>query len=464
MGILDISSSPAIARVDHCFEHPPCQISGPDIESIAKKGDLLFLGVSGGDNEAIYVVDVSNKAFPNILTTYNLGNNVSSYVLCVEGQYLYSADVNILWVLDISNPLEPVTINQYPGLIGPSWLGVPRMVFDFDQDLAIMGSGSTIRIVDISDPLSLSAISSFNYYGTYGAIGFSGNQLVDAGAYLSVGYIFENGVISPGGQLQGMHTYGNSAVIRDNYAFVAADTFGLLTFDLSGCCGICPDDTEICDGVSQAGTHAAGTWAYYYIDVPSNVMALDINVEVSSGLIDGPHMRHIGKPDMMNGVNTSHITNPQPERWWVGLKGVDSGSHTITAIFIFEPCVVLDAPGWQEVNSSTCDMFVTTSSNSLDLSWEDVANEAGYTWEMFNGQLCEGAPELAGSTATNVHWALVSSVSLGSHSWHARADGDGIAYCDSAWSACCEVLVIESEVFSDGFESGDTSSWSWSVQ
>jgi hypothetical protein len=100
-------------------------------------------------------------------------------------------------------------------------------------------------------------------------------------------------------------------------------------------------------------------------------------------------------------------------------------------------CQDLATPTITGVGDTTCGG--TTSQTSPNLTWGDVANESGYTWEVRNSF---GTVVNSGTAHANTRTVNVGSLDPGSFVARVQAFGDGVDFCSSQWSSSCVFEVI----------------------
>ncbi|MGD8439546.1 MAG: hypothetical protein PVG53_03350, partial [Holophagae bacterium] len=101
-------------------------------------------------------------------------------------------------------------------------------------------------------------------------------------------------------------------------------------------------------------------------------------------------------------------------------------------------CQTLAAPTVSTIGGVGCGG--QTQQTSPALTWNDVAHESGYRWEVKDAF---GVVVHTGTTGANVTSATVGTLAPGSYLVRVRALGDGASYCDGPWSANCSFEVIE---------------------
>jgi PKD repeat protein len=108
-------------------------------------------------------------------------------------------------------------------------------------------------------------------------------------------------------------------------------------------------------------------------------------------------------------------------------------------------CERLETPEVTGIGDTTCDG--TTSDRLPLLSWNDVANESGYRWEVRTGS---GALVSRGTTGENVvTTAEAGWLAYGDYVVSVQAYGDGEIYCDSERSPRCPFTVADVEGTAD---------------
>ncbi len=121
-------------------------------DDILLYGNYLFLA----NTSDIHVIDVSNPANAYIVTSWNDPNAVNPIIigLARRGNYLYALDGNEgLYILDISNPVQPQVVNHIPFFLGinPAPNGEMRVYDTLLVAPAVqsVGGGQTVKGVAV---------------------------------------------------------------------------------------------------------------------------------------------------------------------------------------------------------------------------------------------------------------------------------------------------------------------------
>ena len=153
--IIDISN-PALPTVAGTYNAAGTN----DVVSIAISGSTAYLSRTfDAANPEITVVNVSNPASVTLVGSLNLANTASDVVLI--GSYLYVSNYNTsgeLYVVDVSVPATPTiaaTVNLTGSSTGLSITGAGSIVY-------VGRTGGEVRAVDVSTPTSPIAAGSFN--------------------------------------------------------------------------------------------------------------------------------------------------------------------------------------------------------------------------------------------------------------------------------------------------------------
>ncbi len=136
------------------------------LETIIVYDNSIYLG----SRTALYILDISNPAAPDILSKTDREDAFFGGCdpVVVKGQYAYStvkiiqnicgnvAAESALIVYDVSNPTAPINVGIYP-------LNMPNGLGYSGEYLFICDEGADrLEIFDISNPLSLSPLSGFS--------------------------------------------------------------------------------------------------------------------------------------------------------------------------------------------------------------------------------------------------------------------------------------------------------------
>lgn len=133
-------------------------------QSLAVSGRYVYVTNSGGNNNALQIVDVSNPSSP---TTVGMGiaeplSNLQS--VAVSGGYLYAANPGMrrLRIIDVSNPYTPTTVGY---MVTSVTTNDPTSVAVSGRYAYVTGTGGVrFQSIDVSNPTSPSSEG----FGTYG--------------------------------------------------------------------------------------------------------------------------------------------------------------------------------------------------------------------------------------------------------------------------------------------------------
>lgn len=129
--------------------------------------NTAVIGRNASTQNELVFIDVTNPAAPSVITSVNIDNNVNDFAK--SNDYLYVAtggsgegDKDI-WIYDITNPQAPVFVSSF------------NLVHDDDEENfsvalqppanLLVGADDDFVIADVSDPLDVRQISSFDTDG-----------------------------------------------------------------------------------------------------------------------------------------------------------------------------------------------------------------------------------------------------------------------------------------------------------
>ncbi|QKK07743.1 MAG: hypothetical protein HND58_05860 [Planctomycetota bacterium] len=162
--ILDITDPPSSTVLGSVYV-------GTTPEGLAVRGDYAY--VADWD-DGVVVVDISNPTAPVRIANVPTGN--LAHDLALEGNYVYVADPSAgLAVIDVSEPSSPVMV------VDPTQFRGTRI--DVDGDMACILSSSRLYMVDISNPLEPTLLAQHSGFGAgrrHGKV-----QIVDGYAFVA---------------------------------------------------------------------------------------------------------------------------------------------------------------------------------------------------------------------------------------------------------------------------------------
>ena len=178
------ASSFLFSSVDISSIVAPQLVSDVDLFAYANDvvvvGDNAYVSVGGSD---LYVVDISNPGDPQIEGSVGVAG---AGALAYQSPYVYVAH-NGFDIVDVSDPTNPQ-------LAGSHVLAPAGLVYDLKVSGSYVyatSSSGGVRVVDVSNPLSPSQVTSFG--GTGGKLDISGNTLYHTGS----GYLTSVDISNP---------------------------------------------------------------------------------------------------------------------------------------------------------------------------------------------------------------------------------------------------------------------------
>ncbi len=183
--ILDVSN-PLSPKVLSGMANPSSTAEFHDVEV---SGNYAYLA---NTNAGILVINILNKASPQVVTTLPLPGNNSPWRIAISGNYLYSANGNTaktvegrLDIVDISNPLNPSVAGNYSpaGITNNSLTGVVIK----GNYAYVTEYHDGVYVVDVSNPAAPFNVTSIidRSGGTFNA---NDVKIVGNYAYVSVRY------------------------------------------------------------------------------------------------------------------------------------------------------------------------------------------------------------------------------------------------------------------------------------
>jgi len=225
------------------------------ILALAESRNLVFIGNGNG----LYVVDVSNRAMPTVLSSLTLGAGVGDIV--VSGNYAYAVvstnGHGVVQVIDVTDPANPQAVAEAPTNPSNGYLALAVSGSRLYVGEMLQFSGN-IRVFDISNPAAPVARGVVATQGGSGSMVASGNWVFHTYQYADVGWIQAVDVSDPENPVALTPLGGTppgQLAISGNYLFKNGGFFEpIRVVDISN-----PADIRI---VGNSGTNAllTGQW------------------------------------------------------------------------------------------------------------------------------------------------------------------------------------------------------------
>jgi len=151
------------------------------VNGLVVSGKYAFMSSANG---GVKVVNIANPTSPTLINTISTLGLIPTTPV-IQGRYLYvlasgGASVSKLLVVDIADPSAPVNLSSVTvGVDSSHGLGNTFLSVIGKYAYAINQNDNSVSIIDISDPLSLSIVSTI-------AVGTTPNSLVVSGRYMYV--------------------------------------------------------------------------------------------------------------------------------------------------------------------------------------------------------------------------------------------------------------------------------------
>ncbi|MFA5009369.1 MAG: hypothetical protein WC534_02175 [Candidatus Paceibacterota bacterium] len=154
-------------------------------KDVVVSGNYAYLASEDNDRE-FQIIDVSDPSNLSLTTRYSLnivgnsnGYNATTVAIAGNTAFIGRVTENRFYAIDISNPTAPTLIST----TGISVSGVPNSfsVFNNNNYLAVANgqASAEIKIYDISNPSSISLLSSLDIPGTFNGYGVCYNESKD---------------------------------------------------------------------------------------------------------------------------------------------------------------------------------------------------------------------------------------------------------------------------------------------
>jgi hypothetical protein len=307
--IVDISD-PTLPTLAGSY-HP-----GTDTWGVEVSGNVAYLGATSA---GVVAVDITDPTNPSHLGTVAAG---SARQLDVDGDYAYVAGYDALYVIDISDPSNPLSIDSFitagiandvavagehsfvangtlgikvidicdrvgPIAVGryiPSGRGRGVAVAGDYAYIASSGSGyAGFHVIDISDPADPSITGVYNTYSAYG-VAVSGDYACLASGYDGFRMIDISDPTNPSsvGHFDTLSYYALSVAVSGKYAHVAYRELGLFVIDISD--PTSPSLAGSYDTPDEAHDIALSGDYAYVADNESGLQVIDISDPTSPSL------------------------------------------------------------------------------------------------------------------------------------------------------------------------------------
>jgi hypothetical protein len=174
IGIVDISNplKPVYVATPANFD---------DSSQFARLGNNYLIVVNSIAKKGLFIYDITNKANPVLVTSYNTGVSYSD--AAVDGNVAVVLSGNDVISLDLSDARSPVALGKisYPG----SWSG-RDLTLDTDNPHTVYAAGGInddIRSFDISDPRNIRFIESISLPGMQECTDYNKGFIYTGGLY-----------------------------------------------------------------------------------------------------------------------------------------------------------------------------------------------------------------------------------------------------------------------------------------
>jgi len=295
---------------------------GLGIYGIAAAGNYAYY-----TDQALHVLHVHNPGQPRLISELAVGSQSS---IAISGNHLYVVDGPMLSIVDISEPMAPVAVGDFP-LLKPSGN------VTISEERAYIAEGDSVEVLDLTDPLNPWRITRWTGFATSTGDGLpsgtcvaaaSGNYAFLAEAYDGMVVLDITDVTKP----QEVARYKGSAkavywglAIDDGYAYLPDFPFtGLQVADVTDPTGI-QWAGEI--GLSSAAGQVAVAGGYVYM--ANDLIAIYRAVEV---------------PSQVPAI-TGFAPGRAAKSFWVGWNPAAAGMK-------LQKCESLADSGWRDVDGS----------------------------------------------------------------------------------------------------------------
>lgn len=192
--IIDITDTANPVLVGSCAR-TSCYLSGT-LNSVIVQGDYAYIASSNNSGE-LYVINISNKAQPTLVYTYNGSGSGDGQTLWISDNRLYMVRSSGDWELGIfslSNPAQPTLLGSLN--IESTCIGID-VVGNYAY-LACSDNSREFQVVDVSNPSSLSLTKRYVLNLSASDDGYA-IDVIGNTAYLgrSNGYIYSIDITNP---------------------------------------------------------------------------------------------------------------------------------------------------------------------------------------------------------------------------------------------------------------------------
>ncbi|MFZ2882701.1 MAG: hypothetical protein WA019_06530, partial [Candidatus Moraniibacteriota bacterium] len=126
-------------------------------------GTTVYLAKVGGTGVDFHIINASNPSSPSLLGSVDIGgNNAGGNELYVSGNYAYVASPDNSYeikLVDVSNSASPIYLSGDSINVSGNTDGIA--ITGFGDNLILGNANGTVYVYDISDPLSMSQISTY---------------------------------------------------------------------------------------------------------------------------------------------------------------------------------------------------------------------------------------------------------------------------------------------------------------
>ncbi len=183
------------------------------ITAVMLKGQYAY--ASGSDY--LYIIDVSNPLNPTEVLSYSVPGK--GYYMALAGDYLYVSRSDAVHVLDISNPISPTEVSSYPiNTINGGAIAVTNQY-------AYVSEGTALHVLDVSTPAQITETGRYTASTSIWSV-----SLAEPYVHLIAEGVHTLDVSDPAHPIEVASYLGlssNDIVAANGYVFVAGTDSGL---------------------------------------------------------------------------------------------------------------------------------------------------------------------------------------------------------------------------------------------
>jgi len=324
--------------------------------------------------------------------------------VCVYGNYAYVADyMNGLVIVDISNPVNPVTVGNHPSRI-EGYTAAAAIGVAVSGDYAYVANCyDDLYVIDVTDPTNPTLAATYDTGDYAYAVTISGEYAYISSLWNGMNIVDISDPTNPG--FVGNYDTDDAVedvAISDSYAYIADRSDGVIIIDISDPAN--PSFVDSCDTPSDANTIVVSGNHAYVADEDNGLVVIDVSNPATPAIVG-----HYGTDGSSWGVTLSE-----------NYVYIGDGPNGVVVLNISDPTNPVfaggyDTPGYAEdieivgdlayVADDRLVILRTDASDAPQISVGQGAPDLATKNHFIDAYNRNGGITVLGSPATDVHRA-----------------------------------------------------------